>query len=237
MDAHDHGDIPDDPVQFQEAIDRFRQLVPMTDAEYEQLEEAEQQFAFTVANVEQADLVAQVYDAIDSAVSQGKTFEDFQADVGGALADAWGGDDPSRLDMIFRTNVMDSYNAGRYDVMTSPAVAEARPYWRFDGIDGDGRTCDICQPCIGVILPQDHPWWRRHYPILHPRCRDLAVAMSKEEAEQEGITSDPPDVDPAPGFGSPPVGGGRSDWEPDTSDYPEPIRGELDDRLADDGSG
>jgi hypothetical protein len=231
MDAHDHGPVPDDPIRFREAIDRFRQLVPMTDEQYAALEEAEQEFAFTVADVAQADLVAEVYDAIDRAISDGTTFEDFQGDVGGGLADAWGGEDAGRLDTIFRTNVMDAYSSGRYDVMTAPAVAEARPYWRFDAVGDGARTCDICEPCDGTILPQDHPWWQRHYPILHPNCSCIATPLSEDEARDEGISDDGPDVDPADGFGAPPAGAGGSDWEPDTSDYPAAVRDELDDRL------
>lgn len=233
MDAHDHGSVPDDPIKFQEAIDRFRELVPMTDEEFDALTEAEQDFAFTVANVAQADLVAEVYDSIERAITDGTTLDDFKADVGDQLADAWGGEEPGRLETIFRTNVMDAYSSGRYDVMTAPAVAEARPYWRYDAVGDGGRTCDICEPCDGVVLPQDHPWWSRHYPILHPNCRCIATPLSEDEAKDEGITGSPPDVDPAPGFGTPPAGGGGSDWQPDTSDYPAGIGDELESRLDD----
>lgn len=234
MDAHDHGNIPDDPLQFQEAIDRFRARVPMTDEQFEQLQDAEREFAFTVANVAQADLVAQVYEAIASAIEDGTTLDDFKAEVGGALADAWGGDDPAHLENIFRTNVMESYNDGRYDVLTAPATLAARPYWRYEGID-DGRACEICEPCIGVILPADHPWWRTHYPILHYLCRDIVSPLSEDEAKDEGITGSPPDGPPAlEGFGTPPSGAG-DDWEPDTADYPAAIGDELADKLAETG--
>lgn len=234
MDAHDHGTIPDDPLQFQEAIDRFRARVPMTDEQFAALEDAEREFAFTVANVAQADLVAQVYEAALSAIKNGDTFEDFQASVGPSLADAWGGDDPSRLDMIFRTNVMESYNDGRHDVQTAPANLAARPYARYDGID-DGRGCEICEPCYNVIVLFSHPWLRTHYPIMHPKCRDIVTALSKAEAEAAGITESPPEGPPAAdGFGTPPAGTG-ADWEPDTADYPAGIGDELEDKLAETG--
>lgn len=233
MDAHDHPDVDADPLRFKEAIDAFLQRVPMTSDEYDDLEEAEKQFAFTVANVAQADLVAGVYDALKSAIEDGTPFEDFQAQVGPALADEWGGDDPTRLDTIFRTNVMDAYGDGRYQVMTAPAVKSARPYWRYNGIDGDGRTCEICEPRLNVILPADHPWWQRNYPILHCNCRDIADPLTEEEAQAEGITGSPPDDPaPAPGFGTPPAGAGGGDWQPETADYPDGIGDVLDDRLG-----
>lgn len=233
MDAHDHGTIPDDPLQFQEAIDRFRARVPMTDEQFAALEDAEREFAFTVANVAQADLVAQVYEAIAGAIENGTTLDDFKSEVGGSLADAWGGDDPARLDTIFRTNVMTAYNQGRYDVMTAPAVKEARPYWRFDAIS-DARTDDECLDINGTVLHQDDGFWSDHYPPLHFNCRCVLAPLSADEAGDEGI-DEPPDDDHADeGFGARPTGEG-SDWEPDVASYPSGIGDELADKLAETG--
>lgn len=227
MDAHDHAQITDDPVRFKEALEEFLSLVPMSEDAYDELEAAEQDFAFTVANVEQADLVAEVYEGIAGAIENGTTFEDFQAAIGAELAEG----SEARLERMFRTSVMDAYNGGRHALMTAPATRRARPYWRYDGIDSDGRTCEICAPCIGTILPADHEWWRNHYPILHPNCRDIATALSEDEADVEGISGSPPSgPEPPAGFGHPPASAG-SDWEPDTDDYPEPIGDELDDKL------
>lgn len=224
-DPHDHAHITDDPVRFKEALEQFLSLVPMTEDAYDDLEAAEQEFAFTLANVEQADLVAEVYEGIADAIENGTTFEDFQAEAGLGL------EAEPMMERMFRTSVMDAYNGGRHSLMTAPATRRARPYWRYDGIDSDGRTCEICAPCIGTILPADHPWWRTHYPILHPNCRDIATALSQDEAEEEGISDGPPDgPEPPAGFGHPPATAG-SDWEPDTEDYPEPIGDELDDKL------
>lgn len=234
-DPHSHAPIPDDPLRFQEAIDDFLKRVPMTKDAYDELSEVEKDFAFTVANVAQADLVAQVYDGIQSAIEDGETFETFQARIGDALDESWGGADPSRLEMIFETNVMDAYNGGRYAQQTAPATIAARPYGRYEGID-DGHGCEICEPCYNVILPLSHRFFKTHYPILHPRCRDIVTTLSKDEAEAEGITGEPPDgPPPVEGFGAPPASAG-SDWEPDTSDYPAEIGDELDDKLGEDAA-
>ncbi len=235
-DPHSHNGIPDDPAHFREAIDAFRDRVPMTDSLFDELEAAEREFAFTVANVAQADVVADAFDAIDRAVSQGTSFEQFRDDVGAKLENAWGGEEPGRLETIFRTNTMTAYNQGRFRLMTSPAVKAARPYWRWDVVV-DARTSDeICRP-IGaakVVLPQDHPWARTHYPPLHPNCRTVCTPLSEEEARAEGITRSPPNVKVVDGFGAAPAVTG-SDWEPEPQDYPAPIAAELDDKLADAG--
>lgn len=225
MDPHGHAEVTDDPLKFQEAIDAFRRRVPMTDDDFDQLSDDEREFAFTVAGVAQVELVADVYEAIERAIEDGTTLDDFQGQIGGQLEEGWGGEDPGRLENVFRTNVMGAYNAGRYDAATAPAVARERPYWRFDGIEDSRTTEDICEPVISahVVLPADHDWWQTHYPPLHYNCRSVVTTLTEEQAQDEGITSSPPDVHALPGFGAAPSGGG-TDWEPDTSDLPTPIR-------------
>jgi len=178
-DPHRHPTVPDDPLQFTEAIAALRDRVPMTEAEFDELTEAEQEYAFTIANVTQADLVADAYEAIERAVRDGTTFEDFKDDVGDALEESWGGEIPGRLETIFRTNVQGAYNTGRYRQMTAPAVADARPYWRFDGVRDGATSKDICLPIIkaGVVLAADDPWWNGHYPPLHPNCFPAGVIV------------------------------------------------------------
>ncbi len=224
--------ISSDPVRFEEAIAALRRRVPMTDDVFSALEADELEFAFTVADVAQLDVVLDVYEAIQSAVADGTTFEDFKAAVGDSLESAWGEEYGARLDGVFRTNVMTAYNGGRH--AAAMAVKDDRPYWRFDGAD-DGRTSDICRPCIGVILAADHAWWRTHYPILHPNCRHRVSTLTKAQAEHEGITDRPPSVDVPAGFGLAPSGGGGSAWEPDPEDYPDDLRAALEDRLDETG--
>jgi uncharacterized protein with gpF-like domain len=221
MDPHAHAEVDADPVKFEEAIRAFRARVPMTDDEFDQLVENEREFAFTVAGVAQAELVADVYEAVQRAIEDGTDLETFQADIGPALEESWGGEEPGRLENIFRTNVMGAYNAGRYSAATAPAVKRERPYWRMETVD-DSRQTEICQACRNVCLPADHPWWRTHYPPLHYQCRDHVTTLTQEQAEEFGITDSPPDVQPMPGFGAAPSSGG-TDWVPDTSDLPEPI--------------
>lgn len=222
MDPHEHAEVDDDPVKFQAAIDAFRARVPMTDDEYEELEENEREFAFTVANVAQAELVADVYEAVARAIEDGTDLDDFKDQIGDALEESWGGEEPGRLENIFRTNVMGAYNAGRYAEATEPAVKAERPYWRMDGI-GDDRQTDICEACDGVCLPADDPWWQTHYPPLHYQCRDHVSTLTEEQARSAGITASPPDIKAMPGFGAAPSSGG-TDWEPSTEDMPPAIR-------------
>ena len=223
--------FPADPTHFAEAVAAFRKRVPMPKDEWEALEDAQHEYAFTVAGVAQADMVAQVWDAIDSALSNGEDFEAFKERVTDMLETSWGGEIPGRLETIFDTNVNTAYNAGRKSVFTSPTVAEARPYWRFEWVDDDDE-CEICEACNGVILPADDPWWDDHIGPLHFRCRCSFTALSAEEAGEEGISDKAPgeESDPDDGFGDP-GGEPAPDWQPTMRDYPKQIRDVLTDEI------
>lgn len=223
----DHAEIPDDPVHFQEAIDAFEKRVPLLEDELASLLEEEKGFAFTVADVAQADIVSDVYEAVGEAIKDGSTLEDFKAKVSADLEEAWGGEDPGRLDTIFRTNVLTSYNEGRHAVFSDPDVKRLRPYWRWEAIDDD-HIDDECAPFLELVLPADDPFWSTHIPPLHFNCRCTYTALDEEEAAEEGITDEPPDVDADDGFGSAP----SSSWRPDPDEYAAAIGDALRDRLA-----
>lgn len=222
-------EIPDDPSRFHEAIAALRARVPMTDAEYETLTEDQRARAFTVAGVAQADLVTEVWEAVESAVKDGTTLDDFKASVGDKLASAWGGDDPSRLETIFRTNVQDAYGKGRYEQMTHPAVLQRRPAWQFSAIL-DSRTSEECASFDGVVRAADDEWWADHQPPIHFNCRSTIVPLTLEEASDEGFDYAPPEEASDDGFGDQ-AAAQAADWQPDLSKYPDELRTIIEDRL------
>lgn len=221
--------VTDDVDRFDEAVRAFRKRVPMTDEEFDKLSAEERARAFTVANVAQADVVQEVFDALDSAVENGTTLADFKDQVGEQLSEAWEGEDSPRMEAIFRTNVMGAYGAGADEILSSPETKEARPYCRQDGIEDD-RLCPICEPLVGVALPADDPYWASHVAPFHVNCRcPPRTPLTEDEAQEEGVDVEAPEAEAADGFGSPEK---FDDWEPDTSDYDEHIAAELDRKLA-----
>jgi SPP1 gp7 family putative phage head morphogenesis protein len=224
----DDEGIPADPNKFPEAIKKFRARVPMTRAEWDKLSQGQRERAFMVSEVSLADLVTEVYEAVDAAVAGGTSFEEFKTATKAKLVEHWGGEKPGRLETIFRTNVQTAYNGGRHAILSAPEVKRFRPYWRFDGID-DERQTEICDECDGTILAANDPWWTTHHPPLHYNCRSVPTPLSEEEALAEGV-DDPPPNNPQDGFGTPPSVEG-DDWEPDLTEYPEEIRQELRKRV------
>ncbi len=221
-----------DPVDFDEAIEWFRQRVPMTRDDWDGLLEGARAKAFTVSHVAQVDTIAHAWTALDSALANGDTFEDFKSAIGDELEDSWGSqvaNPEHRLETIFRTNVQSAYGAGRYRQLNNPAVKRRRPYRRMNVLL-DNQTSGICTKVAGVLLPADHPWWRGRIPPLHFNCRTTIDALTEAEALALGVTRSPPHVEAQDGFGHDPD---VSSWEPDPDDYPEELGRELRRKLED----
>ena len=215
-------DAPADPVQNVEAVAWFRKRVPVSAAEFARLSERAKRRAFTVSGLAQLDLVTQVHEAIAKALEQGTTLADFKRSVGQGLTKAWHGsvDAPAqRMETIFRTNVQQSYSAGRYRQMTAPSIASRRPYFLLD-TTGDARQSPICHALSNppIVLPQTHPFWDTHVPPLHFRCRSSLRALRSGQAQAMGITEDAPGVPATAGFGFRP--GDDDGFEPDVSEHP-----------------
>ncbi len=201
-----------------DAVRWFRERLLLTDAEFAAIEDASHQTAFTIAGVNQLDLVEEVWAQLDRAVAQGETLGDFQERVSDRLTSAWGGEQPWRVETIFRTNAAEAYAAGRYVQMTDPAVRRARPFWRYSSIT-DQRTTILCNEADDTVLPADHPWWQGHYPPCHFSCRAHIVTLSEDEAQEAGITTDPTAEPAMEGFGMAPTVVAQ-DYEPIPGEYP-----------------
>ena len=212
---------------FKEAVAWWRARVPVTDEEFQQLTEDLQPLAFRVSAATEADMVTQVYQAIDSAIANGDSFETFKENITDQLGESWADDAPS-LETTFRTNVMSAYSAGRYEIASDPDVRETHPMSRYDVIEDD-RTCDICAPLDGVIRPAEE--WTGKIPPLHYNCRCILTPLTDDDAQKEGMASSIPDTDVDEGFGNPERG---TAWTTDVSSYPPEIQSLLERRISDD---
>lgn len=203
-----------DPVAPEKAIEHFKGLVPVTDAEFSDLDEDAQDLAFRVAGAANLELVSDVWFALTDALEVGTDFDDFKDEVSEMLAESWGGEDPFRVETIFRTNLQMAYSYGRYSDQV--ANKESRPVWQFQAVM-DSRTSDICEDLDGTTLDADDSFWNDHQPPLHFNCRSTIVALTEQEAPD--LDDKAPDTDADEGFGGAP----NLDWEPDLSRYPDEL--------------
>lgn len=218
------NDAPDlRRTPFEEAIAWFRRRLSMPARQFYQLSAASRRRAWTVSNVAKMDVVHDVWRAIDRAVTEGRSLEDFQREVKEKLMDSWVGttiNPAHRMETIYTTNVQSAFASGRYAQQTDPDVLRARPFWMYDALL-DARTSDICRAMHGTILPADHVFWRANYPPNHFNCRSGVRSLTRRGAERRGgVSPQAPRAVADAGFAAAPS---VEEWDPDLSKYPQRV--------------
>lgn len=198
-------------------LEWFREQMRITVREWKSFQTSAEERGFQLAGVAQLDLIFDVWKALEKAINDGTTLEDFKAAVTERLTAAWGEENPQRVETIFRTNVQKAYSAGRMQELNRPTTRAIRPFWKYSAVL-DSRTSETCRPLNGTILANDHPFWATHTPPLHFRCRSAIISLTEEAAAEEGIAPHPPSAAaPTKGFGT--VEEDKS-WEPNLEEYP-----------------
>lgn len=142
--------------------------------------------AFTVAKAMSRDLLEDIREAVQKALDEGLTLQQFQKELRPRLvARGWWGrammtdpadgvakvvrlGSPARLRTIYQTNLRVSYMAGRWARLER--TKRAFPYLRYIAVD-DARTRPDHAAWDDMILPVDHPWWDTHFPPNGWNCR------------------------------------------------------------------
>lgn len=164
------------------------------------------QYAFTVAKMMDADMLAEVRSAIADALENGTGFTDFQKRLKPYLmARGWWGEavmgDPvdgvvkkvqlgstRRLRTIFETNMTTAHAASRWQRIERNA--KAMPYLRYNGSAAHHKRKDH-QKYYGLILPVQHPIWQQIYPPNGYGCKCTVTQLTRGQAEREGISDEP----------------------------------------------
>jgi len=206
-------------LPFAEAIAEFRKREVMPRAAFDLLEREAKRKAFTVAGLAKQELLDTAHAELIRQLqgSQGRTQKDpetgwvyegpnlreFEKFVRERLESAgWTPSNPSHVETIYRTNVASAYATGRHAQMTSPAVVALMPYWQIRGVD-DSRARPAHKRAHGVILPANHPFWKRAYPPFGYNCRCRVVARSQRWIDQHKAPIGPePQGLPDPDFDS-----------------------------------
>lgn len=162
----------------------------------------EHERAFTVAKATQQDLLEDMRAAVDEAIKNGTTLRDFTKGLKPTLqAKGWWGEQlvvnpdtgreevvqtgsPSRLRVIYDTNLRMAQAAGRYERMQR--LKAQRPYGRYVAIL-DGRTRSEHEKWHGTVLPLDDPWWDTHTPPNGWGCRCKMQQLSERDLERYGF--------------------------------------------------
>ncbi len=206
-DAHAVARLP-----FPEQIEHFTGKVPLPTERWDDIQTSAHDRGWVVAGAQTADLLQDLADAVTKAIAQGTTLEQFRQDfdniVGRHGWSGWTGDGTKegrdwRTRIIYQTNLITSYAAGRLKQLRDPELKKAKPYWTYRHNDSVMHPRPLHVSWNGITLPADHPWFQTHYTPNGWGCQCYIIAVSAKEAKYWGfrMLDNPPDdgIDPRTG--------------------------------------
>ncbi len=164
-----------------EAIDFLRQKLNLPTQSWTDLWEGMHARAFVVAGANTEALVSDFRNAIDKALSEGKSLDWFRKEFDKIVAaHGWNykGERRWRQAVIFNTNMRMAYATGRWAQIVR--LAESRPYLRYKAVL-DERTRPLHRAWDDVVLRWDDPWWQTHFPPNGWNCRCTIQQLSERD--------------------------------------------------------
>lgn len=172
-----------------EAIDFLRNKVDVPTARWTDLWQEQHSVAFTVAGAQNEAMLKDFHAAVDNAIANGGTLEDFRKDfdnIVGQYGWDYNGSRDWRSKVIFDTNVSMAYSAGRWEQIQS--VKDQRPYLLYRHLDGQAHPRPEHEDWDGTVLPVDDPWWQTHFPPNGWYCHCWVESLSADDLERQGLT-------------------------------------------------
>ena len=184
----------------EEAIRFFRATVNTPTRAWDDLRHGAHARAWSGAGVQADDMLADIRRAMDKAIAQGTTLDEFRRDIAPLLGElGWADRGPGyvgwRTRVIYETNMRTAYAAGRYAEMTDPDVLEARPFWRYRH-SGKRDARKQHRAWDGLVLRADDPFWQSHYPPNGWGCGCYVQSLGPRDLARAGKTA-PDEAPPA----------------------------------------
>lgn len=183
-------------LPFREQIEFFRRKVKIPTASWTDIWQSQHDVAFVVAGAARDDLLNDLHQAVDGAISEGTTLAKFKKDFG-AIVDKHGwrhtGGRDWRARVIYNTNLRTSYSAGRWQQIQ--AVKDTRPYVRYRHSHAVVQPREMHLSWDGLVLSVDDPWLRTHAPTNGWGCQCFLESLSERNLEKLGKSG--PDTAPA----------------------------------------
>lgn len=170
-------------VTFLEALKFAEERKIVLPNEFYALDLKTRQLATTVRFLSSLEQIETVIKAVNKAVAEGTTFNDFkklleQNEI--VLSEHY-------LKNVFRTNIQTAYSHGRW--IQQQRNKANRPYLMYSAID-DSRVRPSHLALNRIIRHIDDPFWLLFYPPWDYMCRCTVIALTEAQALKLGITSD-----------------------------------------------
>lgn len=177
-----------EPLPFDEAIAFFRGKTNLSPEAFYALTEAARFKAFTVSVGTEETIVEAIREIVDMALAEGLSLREFQAQAASVLERAGvAAAEPWYWELVYVNNLQQSYQAGRWQQMTDPAVKAERPYIRYISARlPTSRPSHVEKH--GLVYPQDHPFWSSWMPSNGHHCYCSTMSVSNSLLSRRGWT-------------------------------------------------
>lgn len=174
---------------LQDAVRWFKSKNVVTRTVFDQLEAAAKRRAFTIAGMTNNVMLQRAKDELEAQIRSGGQVRDFAKKVAERFESAgFTPASPSHVETIYRTNVLNAYNSGRYAQATQPEVLRVRPYWQIrTANDGPPRQRPAHRNVHLWVLKADDTFWRTAYPPFGFNCRCRVVTLSNAEVQARSL--------------------------------------------------
>lgn len=138
--------------------------------------------AFMVAGAQTDALLADFHEAVNKAISEGRTLEQFRKDFDRIVAAhgwSYNGSRGWRSRVIFQTNLRTAMAAGRWQQIQR--LKQARPYLRYVHLEEQPHPRYQHHLWHNVVLPVDHPWWETHFAPNGWGCHCTVQSLSERD--------------------------------------------------------
>jgi len=163
---------------FVDAIKFFLQKLIITKPRWNAMSAEVKRMSFTIAGVQNQQMLEVLHAELAKQVSEGADLRVFKKTMIDRLKSSGmivsqpikGVFSASHVENVFRTNVMNSYNAGRINHARQPDVMRRFPVWEISVVR-DSRTRRTHAAAHGKKLLATDPFWNSAYPPFGFECR------------------------------------------------------------------
>lgn len=171
-------------MRFEEQIEYFKRKINVNTNSYLDVQGDEHDYLFMVAGANRAEIVDAFRKAVDKAIENGTTLEEFRKDfdnIVNRFGWKYNGGRGWRTRVIYDTNLYGAYNKGR--LAQHLELKDVLPYWEYVHNDNPNPRLQH-MAWDGLILPADDPWWTYYYPIKAYGCHCEVFAHSEKDLQR-----------------------------------------------------
>lgn len=187
------GDGAPDEVRYpkiEKAAESLIERQILTRDEFDAVQDAAKQKAFTIAGDLTRDTINRVRETLATDIAEGTSLDGFRTKLRQHLETSPIG--PGHLETVYRTNVQAAFRDGRETLTSNPVVSEAFPYQEYIPLrDGRVRETHLALEKLGLdgtgVYRRDDPFWDRFTPPWDFNCRCGVNLLTIQKAAAKGV--------------------------------------------------